>query len=86
MTLGPLIKACFRLRECVLVAKKRSRNLGHDFLRYPVRLLIFICWPYLGQRDLSDFGQLRLGEADERVAGLVPEPVALAQVPGWKFN
>ena len=36
---------------------------------------------YLGQRDLADLSQLRLSEPDERVAGLVPEPVALAQVP-----
>lgn len=35
----------------------------------------------LGQRDLPDLVKLGLGEPDERVAALVPEPVALPEVP-----
>lgn len=34
-----------------------------------------------GQRALADLGQLGLGEPDEGVAALVPEAVALAEVP-----
>ena len=36
---------------------------------------------YLSQSDLADLRQLGLSEPDERVARLVPESVALAQVP-----
>ena len=36
---------------------------------------------YLSQCDLADLRQLGLSEPDERVARLVPESVALAQVP-----
>ena len=36
---------------------------------------------HLGQTDLPDLVQLGLGEPDEGVASLVPEPVALPQVP-----
>ena len=35
---------------------------------------------HLGQGDLPDLVQLSLGEPDERVASLVPEPVTLPQV------
>ena len=34
----------------------------------------------LGQGDLADLHELGLGEADEGVAALVPEPVALPQI------
>ena len=36
---------------------------------------------HLGQRHLADVVQLRLREPGERVVPLVPEPVALTQVP-----
>eukprot|EP00095_Tigriopus_kingsejongensis_P000321 maker-scaffold292_size219010-snap-gene-1.33 protein:Tk00321 transcript:maker-scaffold292_size219010-snap-gene-1.33-mRNA-1 annotation:"PREDICTED: hypothetical protein LOC100650446" len=35
---------------------------------------------HLGEGDLSDLGQLRVGEANEWIASLVPEPVTFAQI------
>ena len=48
---------------------------GERKIRHPMTI------HYLSQSDLADLRQLGLSEPNERVARLVPEPVALAQVP-----
>ena len=46
-----------------------------------MRHLIAIVASDFRKADFSDLVELGLGEPDERVASLVPEPVALPEVP-----
>lgn len=59
-----------------------EEGVGHvEHGSLDVRDLVAVVAGDLGEGSLPDLVELRLGEAEEGVAALVPEPVALPQVP-----
>ena len=64
--------------------QERVRNVEESSL--DVGDCVAVVTHHLGQADLPDLVQLGLCEPDQRVASLVPEPVALPQVPELDAN
>ena len=65
------------VEERVGNVEQRSLDVGHG---------VAVVAHRLGQGHLPDLVQLRLGEPDQWVSSLVPEPVTLPQVPELNAN